>query len=329
MIPGWPPKASPRFSNSFCWYNVMMRYVPVRTSTLRPGATLLFDVYVLFRECYLKFRGAEGTLEPSVLDRLKAKKVKKLYIPEPQEPGYLQYLDQALEDLTPASGQDLVVRAELAQGAIRQASDNIGKALESEQEFRKSEARIQKVADFFSAEPKALAGILAAEGLSVDESAHGATVSTLALALGSKCGFGRDELTDLAVAGLLHDSGLAGLGFDVKASLATMEKDKRAAFRGHPAAAAALVAGKKFITPRVLRLIEDHEEFGEGLGYPARKNYFRLQPDSQAFNLCDAFDHFCVQAGQPAAGCIEAFIEAHAEHYDAEMLGALEGLIKV
>lgn len=305
-----------------------MRYVPIRTNTLRAEATLLFDVYVLFEDCYLKYRGAKDIFDAKVLERLKAKKVKKVYILEEHEPSYLAYLDQALDSLS-AAGQSVTAKAELAQGAMRQESESIAKTLETEKDFRRSEARIQKVVDFFVAEPKALAGMLAAEGLSVDDSAHGSAVSTLALAVGTTCGYlGRDELTDIAVAGLLHDSALKAIGLDVRTSIENVPREKKAELRRHPELAVEAVAGKKFITPRVLRIISDHEEYGEGLGYPGRKNYNRLQMDSKVFNLCDAFDHHCITTGKAAAEAADSFIESRGGHFDEELVGILEAKIK-
>ena len=237
-------------------------------------------------------------------------------------------MDQALGQLQQAD-LNVGVRSEFAQDTLKQESDNIEKSLESEEAYRSSESRIHKVVDFMLNEPKALAGMLAAAGLSIDDSAHGSTVSSLALAIGSHSkSLSRDELTDLAIAGLLHDTGLKHLGFDAKSNLANIPKEKRSILKKHPGVAVEQVAGKKFITPRVLRIIEDHEEFGEGLGYPGKKRYAKLQLDSQIFNLCDAFEHFSILAGKPGQECIDDFISARADHFDLQLIEILEKKVK-
>jgi response regulator RpfG family c-di-GMP phosphodiesterase len=76
----------------------------------------------------------------------------------------------------------------------------------------------------------------------------------------------------LASAGLLHDTALQKLGFDINSNLANLPKEKHADFKRHPEMAVELVAGKKFIKPRVLRLIQDHEEYGDGLGFPKKND---------------------------------------------------------
>lgn len=305
-----------------------MKFVSVRTSTLRSGADLLFDVYVEYKDTKLIYKKITEKFEGDLLERFKAKKIKKVFIPEEQEPEYLKFLDQALGHLQEKSAA-VADRAELAQDALKREAESIEKTLESEAAYRSSESRIHQVVDFMLSEPKALAGMLAAAGLSVDDSAHGSTVSSLCLAVGVQSRYlGREELTDVAVAGLLHDSALGSLGFDVKSDLEGLSKEEKVKFRTHPAVAIERVAGKKFITPRVMRIIADHEEFGNGLGFPEKKRYSKLATDSQIFNLCDAFDHFCIRAGKSALESVDAFIEARADHFDIGLIEVLEKQVK-
>lgn len=254
--------------------------------------------------------------------------MKKVFIPSEQEPLYLKYLDEALGELQ-STDAPVEARAELAQETLRQEADNVEKTLESEEAYESSKSRIHKVVDFMLAEPGALAGMLAAAGLAVDDSAHGSTVSSLSLAVGSYSKkLSKEELSDLAVAGLLHDMALAELGFDGRTVLADLPKDKKADFKRHPQVAVERVAGKKFITPRVLRILEDHEEYGEGLGFPNKKRYSKLSLDSQIFNMCDAFDHFCLVAGKLPVDCLNAFVEERGDHFDLELLEILEKQIR-
>lgn len=272
--------------------------------------------------------GPEDAFEEELLEKFKAKKVKKVYIPAEQEPNYLQYLDVALNELQQKDAP-LEEKANFAQDLLRQESDNISKTLESEEAYRSSETRIHKVVDFMQHEPTALAKMLASAGLSIDDSQHGATVSSLCLAVGGNShSVNREGMTDMAVAALLHDSALAGLGFSTATKYETLSKDDKPNFRKHPQLAMESVAGKKFITPRVLRIIEDHEEYGNGLGFPGKKNITKLQPDSQIFNLCDAFDHFSIQAQTSALECIDSFLQAHESHFSEQLLEILEKQVK-
>lgn len=305
-----------------------MEFLSVRLSTLRPGAKLSFDLYVEFKGQHLKYREADRVFEKDIFEKFQQKKIKKVYIDPEQEPRYLQYLDEALimlqkKDVTVAEKSDL------AQGTLRQESENIEKTLESESAYRKSEERIQQVVDFMIAEPKALAGMLASAGLTVDDSQHGSSVSSLCLGVGvSSQWFSREELTDLAVAGLLHDGGLKKLGFDAMADYDALDKEQKKEYRKHPKVSAELVAGKQFITARVLRIIEDHEEYGEGAGYPAKKRFAKLGNDSQVFNICDALDHFALKAKKTHLEALDEFVAARGDHFDLQVIEILEKQLK-
>ncbi len=305
-----------------------MKYVPIRTATIRPKSKLTFDVFVFFKESYVKYRSIDEVLADDVLERMKKKKVKKLFILEDQESTYLQYLDASLDQLKEKSAP-LAAKADFAQDTLRQEADNVHKTLESEESYRSAENRIQKVVDFMLEEPKALAAMLATAGLAVDDSTHGSTVSSLVLGVGTMAKwFGREELTDLAVAGLLHDRALKELGFEAKTSAETLSKEELAKFKKHPLKAVESVAGKKFITPRVMRIISDHEEYGDGLGFPEKKRFNKLGNDSQVFNVCDSFDHYCLENGKSAKECIEEFIEKRADHFSMDIIEILEKQVR-
>jgi HD-GYP domain-containing protein (c-di-GMP phosphodiesterase class II) len=305
-----------------------MAYISVRTSTIRPKSKLLFDVFVFFKETYIHYRAIEDILEDDVLEKFKAKKVKKLFIPEEQEPSYLKYLDAALDQLKEKDAP-LQAKAEFVQDTLKQEADNVEKTLESEESYRSAESRIQKVVDFMIEEPKALAAMLSGAGLSIDDSAHGSTVSSLVLALGTASKwFGREELTDLAVAGLLHDASLKELGFEAKVDFESLDRDAKLKYKKHPQMGTERVAGKKFITPRVMRIITDHEEYGDGLGYPGKKRFSKLGNDSQVFNVCDAFDHFCLIQGKSAKDCLDGFIEKKAALFSMDIIEILEKQVR-
>ena len=284
-------------------------------------------MYVLHREEYLKYKPIAESFEETTLKKFKEKKIKKLYIPEEQEADYLKFLDNALESLEQRSNP-LASRAAFAADTMNQEADQIGKALDNENNYKQSEARITKVVDFLLGEPKALVSMLASAGHSVDTSQHSSTVSNMALAMAAHMKASKEELMDIAVAALLHDSGLAKLGFSSGVNYSSLSKEQKAKFKTHPAEAMEQISGKKFIQARVLRLIQDHEEYGEGLGYPDKKWYKSLSLDSQIFNLADALDHHAMIKGKTPAEALEDFINERGDHFEFQLLEILEKKIK-
>lgn len=239
----------------------------------------------------------------------------------------MNYLSQALGELEKKS-VPLDARADFAKDTLSQEAEKIEKTLESESAYRESESRIHKVVDFMLSEPKALAAMLANAGLTVDDSTHSSSLSSLCLAVGAHSKFvDREGLTDLAVAALLHDISLNKMGFDEKTIVQALSKEQRVKYKTHSAKAAEAVAGKQFITARVLRLIEDHEEFGEGLGFPNKKNLSKLPVDSQIFNLCDAFDHYCTLNRVEPKDALKGFVSERGTHFEAQIFKVLEAQV--
>ncbi|MEK6579019.1 MAG: HD domain-containing phosphohydrolase, partial [Bdellovibrionota bacterium] len=157
--------------------------------------------------------------------------------------------------------------------------------------YQRTEVRVGKIVEFLTSEKGAIRGILGATGCSIDNFQHSASVSSLTLALAMKVGIqDPQELLDLALAGLLHDIGKTKLGIGPATPREALTREQLKEYHRHPVAAVEMLAGKKFVNARVLRLISDHEEIGNGNGFPEKKMLSKLPLNSQILNLCNEFD---------------------------------------
>lgn len=289
---------------------------------------LKFDVFIHYKEEYLKYKKCDEFFTQDLIDKFQSKKIKKIFVPADQEPKYLEYLDQALDQL---AQKDVSVeeKAVFAAATMKAESENIQKNLETEAGYKNTEKRILKVVEFISKEPKSLSQMLASAGVAVDDSEHASNVSTLSLAIVTQLGeTNQDELMAISVAALLHDLALKEMGFSAETSYDALDKDAKVKYRKHPQMAAEKVAGKKYITPRVLKLIEEHEEAGDGKGFPEKKKLSKLPPASQVFNACDAFDHFCINQKKLGKDAFDDFMTQKGDLYNVKILEALEKLLK-
>lgn len=267
-----------------------MNFFPIRIGTLRPGAAVNFDVYILVAEKHIYYIKKTDPIEGTRLEKLKEKGVKKLFIKSEEEQLYLDYLEGGLNHLkdTKVSVQD---RSTVAHDSLVTEAENVEKNLETEQGYKRTEVRVGKVVDFLTSDKGAIRGILGAAGCSIDNFQHSASVSSLSLALGMRVGVtDPQELLDIALAGLLHDIGKTKLGIGPGTPREEFTLEQLKDYHRHPEAAVEMLAGKKFISPRVLRLISDHEEIGKGDGFPEKKLLSKLPLNSQILNLCNEFD---------------------------------------
>jgi response regulator RpfG family c-di-GMP phosphodiesterase len=307
---------------------VEQNLVPIRVSTLKAGVVLGFDVFVHYKERYLLYKSALDLFEPMRLEQFKNHKIKKVFIKGDDEVMYLNYLEASLDALTKTdvSSEE---KADLAVQTLVSEARHVEKNLETAEGLKKTESRVSKVIDYVSSAPDALKAMLTTSGLSVDNSLHSSTVASMSLALATKLKVtNNEELMALGIAALLHDSALQKLGFDAMAPESSFKGDQLEKWRTHPREASVHLSGKKHITPQVLRIIDDHHEVGDGLGFPEKKRISKLPLSSQVFNLCDTFDHFCVEHNIAPVDAFPQFFQSKIGVFELDHMQAMGTLLK-
>jgi len=119
---------------------------------------------------------------------------------------------------------------------------------------------------------------------------HGVGVSVLAAAFGDYLGLNRNQVTELAVAGLLHDVGKALSPKDLLDKPGSLSDEEYQRLKRHPIESCAVVSGCMTLSEHVLRGIAEHHERFDGSGYPQG-----LKGAAQSFHgrllaIADVFD---------------------------------------
>ena len=85
------------------------KFTPIRVASLRGDIKTPFDVYIHVAGKYILYLRKGSSFEGTRLERLKAKKLKKMYISPDDEIPYKQYLEESI-DKAYSSGQPLEIR---------------------------------------------------------------------------------------------------------------------------------------------------------------------------------------------------------------------------
>ncbi len=271
---------------------------PVRIGTLRAGVPITFDLFVQVGQRHLHYLRKKDEIDPERIKSLKSKGVKKLFIPEEEEPLYLAYLEAGLNQLGKDSKLKLEDKGALAKDSLSTESENAIKNVSTEQGYRSTEGRIQKVIDFLLNDAGAVQSVLKASGVASDTFMHSANVATISLGLATRLGItAAQDHMELGLAAILHDMSKSQLGFAGSDRYSQLPPDRQKEFEKHPAHAATFLASKPYVTKGVLQLITDHEEIGEAAGYPNKKRISQLPLSSQVLNLCNHYDGYCQEKG--------------------------------
>ncbi|WP_243311878.1 HD-GYP domain-containing protein [Fundidesulfovibrio agrisoli] len=97
---------------------------------------------------------------------------------------------------------------------------------------------------------------------------HGVGVAVAAAAFGDSLGLSRNQVTDLTVAGLLHDVGKALSPGDLLDKPGRLTDEEYARLKRHPVESCSVISGCMTLPEHVLRGIAEHHERHDGSGYP-------------------------------------------------------------
>jgi HD-GYP domain-containing protein (c-di-GMP phosphodiesterase class II) len=303
-------------------------FYPIRLNTLRSNERVSFDVYLKLGAKYLHYTHCQDEMEGPRLKNLKSKGVRKLFIKAEDENTYLSYLEQGLNDLGDSS-KDLNDRGAMAHDVMVLAAESAQKNIETEAGFNSQKLQFEKISEFILSDKNALKSMLTSAGISLDKDHHAANVSSLALGVAAKMGVtDKLEIFELGTAALLHDIGKSRSKFDPMKSRENMDPEELKDFKNHPQDGADMLAGKPYISPRVLGLILSHEEFGEGRGFPEKKNVFKLPLIYQILNTVNQFDHFASENKIELHLALEPFTQKFGKDFDYKIVNVLTKVLK-
>lgn len=302
-------------------------YYSVRINTIRGDEKVPFDLYIQVGVRFIHYTRASDEVEENRLKTLKKHGLKKLYISPEHEHLYLSYLEEGIASLT-NKNVNIDDRAGRANDTLLVAVENAEKNLETETGYNNQKEQLEKITQFICEERQAIKTMLASAGISVDINQHSATVTSLCLAMANKLEtISKEEMAELAYAALLHDIGKTRLKFDYNVPFDQLTPAQQKEYKQHPEDGVGMLSGKKFISPRILGLIAAHEEYGEGRGYPEKKNLFKMDPAYQVLSIANKFDRFCSETGLEAFKAVDPFYEKYGNDYDENLIATLASVL--
>lgn len=304
-----------------------MEFIPVRIGTLRPWHPVNFDVFIKIGERHVHYIKKEDPFDGDRIASLKAKGVKKLFVPKEAESHYLAYLDAGLSQLGD-NKVSLNDRAEIARDAITTTAEGAAEKVQTEAGYRATENQVGKVLDFLVSEQGAMRQMLSSSGFATDVSQHAANVVSLSVKLASSQGLPSADLLTIGVAALIHDIGKESLGLDLAIPREQLSTEQKILYQKHPEAAISKLLDKPYISKQVLELVLNHEEIGDGAGFPNKKRLSTLPKTQQILNLCNEYDRMCTVNKVSPMDAMKQFYIDKIGLFEMELLKALGAIIQ-
>lgn len=304
-------------------------YVPIRVSTLRGDQQVNFDAYIKIAEKYVLYVRSGDSFEGERLVRLKAKKLKKMFIMPDHETKYRDYLARNIEmAYDHNSGKTIVTRSEIVQGVQQSAAESVFEEGGSEASYAEAKEASARYVKFLTSHDEALANVMNIQNVDQNIAHHGVTVSTLAVALANKLGINDPKQTQmLALGALLHDFGHFGSDLAINRPIKTMNKDELAKFKLHPKVGAETVATKKHFDRSVINIIYEHEEYIDGNGFPRGLKEKEMDPLSVIVAAANALDRLITFESVPRENAAKELMINNMGRYPLNYLQILGKII--
>jgi len=306
-----------------------MDYVSIRVSTLLGDQKIDFNAYIKINDKMILYLRRGDSFEGERLQRLKDKKLRKMYIVTDEENSYRSYLqkniDTAYDD---KSGKDIQTRAEIIQGSQQSNTEEVFENPESVESYNYAKDAAGKYVNFILSNVQALSTVMKIENSDKNIAHHGVTVSTLAIALAQKLGITDPKKTQLLTLGaLLHDYGHHNSPLNLSQELAKMNPTDLAMWKKHPSEGAAKVQDKKHFDQTVINIIAQHEETINGTG-PLGLREKDLDPLSIIVSSANAIDRLITFEGVPKAEAAKKMMLEQVGNHPLQHIQHLSEILK-
>ena len=288
---------------------------PIKLVDIEADSVMEFDTYIFLpaNNKHIKYSAAGKSMESKKVEKLKTHNMSSIFVDKEDMPKFYEYTAKALRKLGNNSNISETERNERLKTAVRdvvtglfsdttKGTEGGRKIVEDCQNIVKNYISSGQQGDLYKK-------VLATAGDTSGAYSHFANVSTYASMFA--IGLGMKTVEEIALAGLLHDVGLAMVPSEIQSKTEEeMTKEEKLIYEQHVEQSIAIIQSRKLVVPElVYKIILQHHETYNGSGYPKKLVGNRILPEAQVLAFADRFDEMTgMVPGRPRKKPAEALI---------------------
>lgn len=308
-----------------------MNYTPVRISTLKAERDIPFDVYIYFKETYLKYVDGGQQIEKAKFKKLRRQKIAKFFIESNDENKYQEFLDNMLNETLNDKKADVDEKISIVEGQAEMALEKMQEDPASESSFDMTKKAASNLRKMIFENPKALSRMFGNSENDDVIAKHCINVCVLASKFAAKEKVPDDEIDDLCTAVLMHDVAIAKMSEEQKAmfnrpAAELSAQEKKSYYEHCDVNFISMLADKPYINERVITLIKNHEENLQGTG-PYKKS--KLEKAEEILSLVNTYDKKITSEGLTPADALKKMTIDEMGNYDLKLLNGFKTFLKI
>jgi HD-GYP domain-containing protein (c-di-GMP phosphodiesterase class II) len=306
-----------------------MNFTPLRISTIKPLRNLNFELYIFFKEQYLKYSEKGNSIPEEKYKKLREQKVAKFYILDHDEPEYRKFIDDLLNETIKDPNVKLEDKLNISEGAATTAMERMQEDPGNIGAYKMTQSAAKGLRAIVEGNPDALKSIFGRKAIDSEMlTKHSLNVCALATKLAKLLKHSEEEIDNIATAALLHDIGITKLKKEeqdlFKKDIKKFNMDDKRVYSIHVKNVTDILNEKPYVNKEIIALITSHEEKLSGSG-PLRLK--KLTPLQEILSLVNSYDKRVSVQGKTAVEAIKEIQIDELGNYTLDLLKSFKKIL--